>query len=87
MSLFFFCKNLTGSLILFVNRATPQGVVRLLWNSAINFQLMKLNSKNYKTVSYVADVAPAVSDNTQNTMSLDSERGVNPSKTELVLFQ
>ena len=91
-----------SSISKFACRGTPQGGVLspLLWNLTINSLLMRLDSLGYRTIAYADDVAVAVSgidlntlsqrlENALNVLSTWSNRnglGVNPSKTELVLF-
>ncbi|XP_065359422.1 uncharacterized protein LOC135953441 [Calliphora vicina] len=92
----------TATIFRLANRGTPQGGVLspLLWNLAINMLLMKLDSMMCKTVAYADDVAVAVSGKHLDTLSqclqtslstlsqwsTASGLGVNPGKTELVLF-
>jgi ribonuclease HI len=86
----------------FVNRGTPQGGVisPLLWNLALNSVLAKLEASGCKVVAYADDVAIAVRgmfpstlrDILQRSLSVlnrwagDCGLGINPTKTELVLF-
>ena len=86
----------------FVGRGTPQGGVLspLLWNLAMNGILLSLEESRVKVVAYADDVAIAVRgrfpstlrDILQRALNItarwadESGLGVNPSKTELVLF-
>ena len=92
----------TTTLTRFVNRGTPQGGVLspLIWNLAVNEILLDLDKSGCKVVAYADDVAIAASgkfpniirDNLQFALNKvarwarSSGLGVNPNKTELVLF-
>ena len=85
-----------------VERGTPQGGVisPLLWLIVVNTILMELGNRGIKVVAYADDVVillsgmfpDVISDIMSGALVLlsnwatDSGLGVNPSKTELVLF-
>lgn len=86
----------------FVNRGTPQGGVisPLLWNLALNVVLALLEASGCKIVAYADDVAIIVTGMCPSTLrdilqrclgvlnrwAADCGLGINPTKTELVLF-
>lgn len=92
----------TSTISRFVNRGTPQGGVLspLLWNLALNSMLLSLEASGCHVVAYADDVAiavkgkhlPTIKDILQGSLTDLSKwarncgLGVNPNKTELVLF-
>jgi len=85
-----------------VNRGTPQGGVLslLLWNIAVNKLLRILEKGGCKVVAYADDVAIIFNEKYPQThcdlmtaklkilseWTIENGLGVNPSKTELVIF-